>query len=393
MEYREFLEHLHQFLADGHLKPIFELSRRALQGEEAYQQLYADIVLQSARFSMFEQQERTGGIDSRDARTERNQLLAALQGLLEQMTHCQLESWPQQRDELQALVKDYQQGKASLPTRQTQESLGTFYQYACDRVPQQRAFLHTQLQPPAPCHYFCLHGAEMQSHTGLFYRFFHEYLATPSDGRRASVQSILLNEAHDEQSYRTELVYKLFRQFMPQLRMARVEDLPLSKLAQQLMQEGIGTAVVHFKVRSTYWKPFTTRLMRWFMDEYCASAKLPSGSPRFYFFLSVIYAKGPERKESGGWLSRFRAKPAQQDPFQVIREALKDMSGFVLLKELTPVALSDIDLWLEDHIEEQPLKRKQLLERFFPDARERYDMAEVEVKLEQIIHEHNNGTL
>lgn len=250
--------------------------------------------------------------------------------------------------------------------------LSNHHAFFCDRVGQDQEFLGSfaSIQTDTPFHFYIIHGDDPQSHSGLFKRFFHAYLYSSNEPVASQSFIEIIEEAPSLTHYQALLRSRLLGLFSLQhlyIQLATDAE-QWEAICDRLHQQKAQNIAIEFKVRSSSWKEFTPDLLRWFIQQYCAAAKPPEGM-RFYFFLSIVYER-------------------EVDHMILLDQIQKQIKGIPLcttLSELHPVTIPDVRTWIERHLTQQPKLRDDLLRRAFPQQRPKYDMSEVEVRLDDLI--------
>ncbi|MCB0837075.1 MAG: hypothetical protein KDE26_03985 [Bacteroidetes bacterium] len=241
--------------------------------------------------------------------------------------------------------------------------------YFCDRTLQSQEFAQ-KLSSESHFYFFAIHGNDPQSHHGLFNRFYHHYLSDPDFPHQTLAHKIILRQASSLEAYKAEIRSKL----LTHLNLGRLMRMPaeqqLSTIAKHLRQKQIHTLAVEFRVRSSYWKTFTPQLVEWFMQEYCQLQEPDVTLPVFYFFISVIYED----------------KTHHEIMIDQIRSMLPKLPGCVILSELMPVTREDIRDWIDNFITSNTQRQERLLLKYFPEKRDQFDMAEIELRLDAFIN-------
>lgn len=349
--------------------------------------------VQSARIANLRHEERIGATPRGEIQRDYAQITKNLFSLLEDFERTHIEIPP---TTIKKAAKILASPEAKAPSASHQQGLGVIYQYDADRKEQEREFRFGRPKGDLrSCHFFCVHGEKQQSHGGLVKRFYHKYLRGFDEGREGRLgKKVILEEAPEIELYKTEIKYKLYEAFdlIPDY-LGAEEELTLANLLGQI-RDRYGyqppRLSVEIRIRSTSWKQFTPDLIRWFSQEYCNEADLSAPSPNFYFFFSVIYHQ-PTQTKKKGWKQLFKKSEPETDPNEQLREAVQQLPGCKVLTELNPVSWADLEIWVTRHLiaDSNPQKIERLLQKYFPKRLPSYDMAVVELRLEEIINEHN----
>lgn len=395
MDKAALIEALKDQIADGQLRNVC-LALIVLFKDHEDQRLKnweIEARLQSARFSDLRREERIGATSRGEIQRDYIRLSQNLLSISQDFEEADLEV---ETARIKEAAKILASPEARVPLASYQEGLGTIYQYDCNRKDQEREFRFGRPKNELrSCHFFCVHGEKQQSHGGLVNRFYLKYLKGFDENWEGRLgRKVILEEAHEIELYKTEIKYKLYEGFdlIPDY-LGSEEELTLANLIGQITDR-YGylppRLAIEIRIRSTSWKKFTPELIKWFSQEYCDEAKLPKGSPDFYFFLSVIYHQPVPVKKSG-WANLFRRSEPDIDPNEKLRQTVQQLPGCKILTELNPVTWTDLEIWVTKHLiaDSNPQKIARLLKKYFPENRANYDMAVVELRLEEIINEFN----
>lgn len=239
--------------------------------------------------------------------------------------------------------------------------------YYCNRTQQDFEFAQ-RLGDRHKFHFYVLHGNDPQSHHGLFHRFYEEYLSQTKTGTKALRHKINLRESSNIDHYKIGIASKLLKTLnLPRLMRSPLEK-QMTLISDEMVSQHVETVAIEFRVRSSHWKSFTPELLKWFVEDYCRVDAGQSSSD-FYFFLSIIYEK----------------KSDHEILVEEIKKLLPSLEGVVILSELLPVEKADIEEWLDEHITSNSVRKMYLMHKYFPEDRNTYDMAEVELRLDKII--------
>ena len=262
------------------------------------------------------------------------------------------------------------------------------HKYLCDRHAQRDTFHEKFYQLNSKHLFFCVvHGPPRQSHEGLIKRFEYEYLSG-KDGDISPWITIQLNEANDEESYKKSLIISLAQKFEIQLPVSQIN---ISHLADNIAYNNYRKIPIIIEVKSSRWKVFTPKLIRWFIEDFCREEMIVNKRVKFYFFLNIIYENRKLSKRRSKWLLK---KNERKNPFHSkIQETLRkfNLPQFIYLPTLEPVPHSYIDDWMSNVANSETEKEKYMNE-FFPERSEVYDMEEIEMRLEKIIQKHTSDT-
>ncbi|MDX2245137.1 MAG: hypothetical protein SF052_00060 [Bacteroidia bacterium] len=261
------------------------------------------------------------------------------------------------------------EGKDHLPPPDFSDYAGHSHAYSCDRAPQTQEFSEN-FYSEGKFKFFAVHGADPQSHEGLFKRFYHWFLRDPNNPERSPQRTISLQQAPAPDAYKAGIRFKLLESLGLGNMMRQPENEQMTAISRHFAQKQVHTVAVEFKVRSSHWKPFTPDLIRWFITEYCQlSVEIPS-SPEFFFFLSIIYED----------------KADHEIMLSEIRKLVTQFPRCNILTELFPVSKEDILNWMDEYITSNSIRKTALFKKYFPENKPTYNMEDVELRLETIIN-------
>lgn len=260
------------------------------------------------------------------------------------------------------------------------------HSYTCDRTTQSKAFHdHLQATPDQRIQFFYLYGGDLHLHSGMFRRIVLDLEGRSLDYLNASLAAackvkaieITFEGYEPLEDYKTELLKGIFAAFALQPnQLGPLLSRHLSDIVQaspQLRDLGGNDYVcVYINIDKYSWfSDHTPEAARWFMEEFCNAALLPS-QPRFLFFFSVEF----EEEDA--------------DLANDVRDKVDDNPKIQALPELSKVPLNDIDRWLGKYkkIQPDPRERKKILQERFAGS-EHY-MIDVQENLQELIKQYND---
>jgi len=261
--------------------------------------------------------------------------------------------------------------------------------YTCDRVAQSDTFdlkfRDLRDQQAKVQHYF-IHGEDLDSPTGLFYRFALDPIPKAYSGETLLTDHyednhtfhkvVVFQEASSLESAKNKLVTALFSQLQVNANSLPRSELTLKKLVETAPPIKSKSCVcIQLRVSSSAWKDYTEEFIRWFTEDFSDPSKLPSHAPDFIFFFSVVY----DKEAQGGFFGRLLKK----SPKAKITSALTKFPIITPLAELDPVHKRDIDSWLAEKTTDA-LVKEEFLNQHFANKSE-WEMAKLEPLLEKII--------
>lgn len=250
------------------------------------------------------------------------------------------------------------------------ERVGTKVAFHCDRVIQRQEFLWPYENNQQDFNFFAVHGAQPQAHHGLVESFYDEYLYDEDWPEESKKFQVVLDEADVEDKYQTEIRSKLLKEMRMGKLLRLDDDLEMTEAARRFAKKDVDTVAVEFRVKSSHWKPFTAKLIHWFTSEYCQIRSDDFKPPQFYFFLSIIYEQEVDHLTS----------------LREIRELVAQFPNCTVLTELDQVEKKDIIAWIERHVTPDSLRQEKIWRTYFFDQLSRYDMEEVQRRLDTIIN-------
>lgn len=255
--------------------------------------------------------------------------------------------------------------------------------YNCDRTYQNGQFLEAiQQQKESSVRFFTIHGHLRQSHYGLVKRFSIRHLKQAVDPSSFDEIIIPLDTCHNEKRHKLILSSEILHKFRIETHHLAQEEMTGAFLAEKLKNRGIKNVSINLKLYSTRWRKYLPKVMDWLATDFFDQEKLPEGSPDFYIFFQVLYDRAPN------WI----VKPVWGNIQKTILSAIRKSQKFFLLDELKKVTTEDLKNWFEfTEIAVREKEKDEYLIRYFGKNKGRFDMEDVEEKLEKIIKDYNKN--
>ena len=277
-------------------------------------------------------------------------------------------------------------------THKTGHRLGQYLRYLCDRKDQVHEFhikFNEALQTNPPIFFCTVHGSRKQSHHGLFRRLDYEYFWNEDQEDWTPSKIVHIDRKSDYKEYQLFLLIKLFKVFGEHR--IPIDQMNLLNFIKIIRKRGYKRVAIHFKVKSSRWKPETAKLIKWLVHDFFDCSKVGREIPKIYCFIHVIYDMSDEGPGGFEKYLRYRANPELK-----IRKNIQQVLGglnvfnYVFLSELKPITKSEIEDWLDENLEFD-LDKELVLRKYFPEKSGFFDMELIEAALDQIIEDFNLG--
>ncbi len=243
--------------------------------------------------------------------------------------------------------------------------------FFCDRETQDQRFVEIMPESGALSFaFFGVHGDDPQSHAGLIKRLYRYYLCSKRRPEESVFAQVQLREAASLAKYQSEIKSKLLTAFQCGDALFESEADQWRELVDHFQEQRKKKVVIEFRVRSPHWKEFTPELIRWFIQDYCKPEYLGPNPPRFFFFLSIVYEHRADH----------------QIMLDEIRRLVMRLPGAEVLEELQPVTQEHIREWIQEYMDPNPEQREAYLQEICHDRLPRYNMADVELRLNSFIN-------
>lgn len=254
------------------------------------------------------------------------------------------------------------------------------HKHTCDRIPHNDHFIKSE-KPDRKVQFFCIHGCEEQSPFGLSKRFHYQItrqlnalgVISNTQNLHSICDSIEFTDSTKEPLYKSNLIQKVFvffgldpDEFAPPMDSNLGDIVKNSPLLKGKSSKDIVT--LYLRVIREEWRDFTPEVLQWFIDKFCSETVLPRTSPRFYFFISLIYEEEHDEEDCEKMLT-----------------AMEGVSNMITLPELTPVHKKPIIEWMREYkAANTSSERKALFTKYFQESTS-YDMEIVETQLDELI--------
>lgn len=253
--------------------------------------------------------------------------------------------------------------------------------YTCDRYEAVNDFLvelNNRRMAKLKKQFYFIFGEERASPYGLYQRLGLKEIPSYLNPSQEPLPPILLKPESDSADFnRVRLLRDLFSDLQLNVNNFRLEDCSFRELMESPIAGEEEAVVVGFKKYLNDWTPRSAELIDWFINRFCGSERHEK-DPTFVFIFKIVYPK-PEKGRHDRRTRRL---------IRSCRNQLSKIGNLVFLDELKEVRRSDINTWLEEHLERDYTKRQKLMDEHFGPS-EAYHMSEVEYRLDRLIQEHN----
>jgi len=363
---------LQNLVADASYDKAFQRLKEIV-GRKDNNELYRDIIAVQARYSEAKRASNLNLIDLKEISQHFSHVAYALLWLIGRISI----------DELSDLY---------LSEAKLHRAIPTVHSLTCNRSRQKSAFDEYHLFEPGPAekfHFFYLYGDTRQGHESLFKRFAHDLNglvnsrwrqgATPSN-REPLFKLCKPEFSESPRMFEMYVLRDLFTCFFEPVNELQINT--GSRLIDLLESPEIkslgpnGQVFILLTIDDFNWRKEVTPLTVKRLFEGFYKCQLPPSAPRFFFFFGLKYSK------------------TNTDVKGEVRTAIDTAEYGKPLAELGPLTILEIGEWFSRY--EVLCGGKEALEmatQLFGTQNASYDMADVEIKLLEIIEKHNKRLL
>lgn len=335
-------------------------------------ELYNDAISLEGKWNENQRNDNLGTIDFRDAKVTSSSLNKALLEVIDQI-------------EKEDLSERYRKIK------EDHVFISADFHLTCDRVEQNDAFLEIHYDPPealfeshdGKVRFFYLQGDLRQVQDGFVERIGKQlggFLYNFDEGSYDPEHEPVIVKCKPQTSknpvvFQIETIKKILSEFDVRLEPAQKKRLSDLKQSKKLLHKGEDDVVLILLTLDDHnWdKELTPALVRNLYEKFC-DCQLPDDSPSFFFFFGLEYSKENTRIQ------------------QEISQAIAQAQYGIALPTLEPATIEDVAEWLSrvKEVLTPGTDTTSLAKSWFPNS-DRIDMADVYLRLEKFINDHNNG--
>lgn len=357
MQAKEFVNNLKAFIRESKLREVKDILERSLKDKN-------EAVLMCAEIGDYLRASIGKRVESDKLRIQKNDLLYRILEFLEILQFPDNWSLPEE------LVAKY------FLNNNTTQFIAKSRMYECDRRDNAKKFFKWFSKSKEKIQFYVIHGEEKDSPYGFYQRISSKEILSLSDNIKSQTTPIELDTLGEGlNSYKIFVLRELFSSLKIDVSKIHI-DSKIKTLLQSPIIHSNDTIVVGFKKYLSDWSSSSSKVIDWLVNDFCQE-ELPTDSPKFIFFLQLIYP------EADSFFSRIRTNRIKRK----CRKELDHIEQVEWFDELQKVDKEDINRWLDNLSQNKSVKDDWFKLHFEPNKT--YHMSNVEYSLSKIIEAFN----
>ena len=141
--------------------------------------------------------------------------------------------------------------------------------------------------------------------------------------------------------------------------------------------------IIQHNISTSEWDKYDEALLEWYIKTYWGEVKSFDDVPLFIIFFNIKYSDIASKRKFKIFRWNNNSLQKKKNQISIFQQSIEDTCN--RLKELKSVKRIDVEQWVDQNIKAVVLDRQKIIRSIFHKQRDAICMAELEVKLKEII--------